>query len=143
MTHLTTDTVAKALANATSKESSNENLFEKIQVISTDDGNVISVKQDIDGHTAFVTVDEDQVRTVSYLWKTEDIAEDQREEILIAMLKESMSLPLVSFGIDGDEVTLFGSMSTLSGEDELIEEVEALFAATQLVTSQIESFVKP
>lgn len=141
MTHLTTETVAKALATATNKESSNDNLFESIQVIATEDGNVISVKQETDGPTAFVTVDEDQVRTISYLWKLDKVSKEHREAILVEMLRESMSLPLVSFGIEGDEVTLFGSMSTTSGEDELIEEVEALFAATQLVIAQIEEFV--
>lgn len=142
MNHLTTEIVAKSLANATSEDNANENLFEAIQVIETENGDVISVKKEADGTTVFVTVDEDQVRTVSYLWKVESIAKPQRESVLTAMLEESMRLPLISFGIDNGEVTVFGSMSTKSGVDELIEEVEALFASTDMIVGQVDSFVE-
>ena len=112
-----------------------------MQVISTDDGSVIQVKEDKDGPSVFVTADEDQVRTVSYLWNISEIAPEQRESVLTAMLRESMSLPLVSFGIDDEEVTLFGSMSTSSGVDELIEEVQALFSATHMVIGAMDDLI--
>lgn len=139
MTHLTTEIVAKSLGQATGSE--NTNLFDSVQVISTDDGSVIQVKEDKDGPSVFVTADEDQVRTVSYLWNISEIAPEQRESVLTAMLRESMSLPLVSFGIDDEEVTLFGSMSTSSGVDELIEEVQALFSATHMVIGAMDDLI--
>jgi uncharacterized protein YjfI (DUF2170 family) len=142
MTILTTETVAKSLAVALSTENPTENLFDSVQVISTDDGDVISVKQSSDGSPVFITVDKDQVRTVSYLWDLEEISEDAMVNVLKVMLRESMSLPLVSFGLDDEEVTLFGSMSTASGFDELLEEVQTLFSATDLVVSQIKQFVE-
>jgi uncharacterized protein YjfI (DUF2170 family) len=141
MTHLTTELVAKSLAQATEKDSENGtfNLFESVRIIDNDDNTqAILVKQDEDGASVFITVDEEQVRTVSYLWDLDEIQAEQRESVMLAMLKESMSLPLVSFGVHGNEVTLFGSMSTSSGVDELVEEVEALFSATHMVVTSME-----
>lgn len=142
MSYLTTEIVAKSLAQAQSTEFANQNLFDSVSVIDTDDGQVISVQQETDGPVVFVTADEDQVRTVSHLWDIENIAKEQREQILIEMLRESMTLPLVSFGVSGNEVTLFGSMATSSGVDELIEEVTALFSATHMVVESLDGLLE-
>jgi uncharacterized protein YjfI (DUF2170 family) len=139
MNHLTTETVAKSLASALVKDSAGENLFASVKVTQTENGDVILVQQESEGNTVFITVDQDEVRTVSYLWEIDTIAESQRELVLLTLLQESMQLPLVSFGADRNEITLFGSMSTSSGENELIEEVTALFSATDIVVSKIDS----
>ena len=144
MSKLTTEAVAKALAGALDQD--NTNIFSSINVVDTAAGSVIAAKQEEDGITVFITVDEQQIRTVSYLFKMDDIQEDQRLTIAKQLLIESLSLPLVSFGIetDGQEenVVIFGSMSASSGIDELIEEVETVFATSELVANDIESIVK-
>lgn len=141
---LTTESVAKALAGAQDKD--NGNLFSSVSVTSTGAGDVIVVQKEEGGLNAFITVDDEQVRTVSYLFKLQDIQESQRLAVAKQLLIEGVSLPLVSFGIetDGQEenIILFGSMSTTSGVDELIQEVVTVFSTSELVAEDIESIAR-
>lgn len=144
MSKLSTEEIAKSLASASSHEGAN--IFDSIKVVETPSGKVIAVKQDKGGNTAFITVDDQQIRTVSYLFKMSDIPEKDRLSLATQLLVESLSLPLVSFGIEkeGDEedVVIFGSMSTSSGVDELIEEVKTVLASAELVAGNIDSIIK-
>ena len=134
VTTLVPELIKSTLAAAVSE---GVKVFEDVSLISTDNGDVISVLKEEGGIRVFITADEEQVRTVTYLMSLAEVSLDKREEFFKALLIEGVSLSLASFGIeeaDGEEnLILYGSLATSSSEQDLIKEVNTIFSTAESV----------
>ncbi|WP_068544646.1 YjfI family protein [Thalassotalea crassostreae] len=74
----------------------------------------------------FVSVADDQIICITYLWGEEEVKVEKRTAMLEAMLEMSIPMPLSSFSKIGDKFVIFGALSTRSSFDDIEHELAVL-----------------
>tara|TARA_B100000809_G_scaffold243753_1_gene269057 strand:+ start:1906 stop:2319 length:414 start_codon:yes stop_codon:yes gene_type:complete len=74
----------------------------------------------------FVSVTDDQVLCVSYLWGVDEVKSECVAEMHASMLEMNIPIPLSSFSKIGDKYAVFGALSTNSSFDDIEREIAVL-----------------
>ena len=74
----------------------------------------------------FLSVSEEQIMCISYLFKENEVKEEFLKEINKDMLLANITMPLSSFARIDEQYVIYGSLSTKSSIDEVANEVEML-----------------
>lgn len=59
----------------------------------------------------FVSVTDDQILCITYLWGNDEVKQDKVADMHTAMLEMSIPMPLSSFSKIGDKYVIFGALS--------------------------------
>jgi hypothetical protein len=74
----------------------------------------------------FVSVSEDQILCISYLWGTEEVKPECVNEMHESMLEMNIPMPLSSFSKIGDKYVVFGALSINSSFADVEHELAVL-----------------
>ncbi|NMP15131.1 DUF2170 family protein [Thalassotalea sp. Y01] len=74
----------------------------------------------------FLSVTEDQVLCITYLWGEDEVKVEKRTEMLEAMLEMSIPMPLSSFSKIADKYVIFGALSISSAFADIEHELAVL-----------------
>ena len=74
----------------------------------------------------FVSVTDDQILCITYLWAEAEVKSNKRVDMLEAMLEMSIPMPLSSFSKIGDKYVIFGALSIGSSFDDIEHELAVL-----------------
>ncbi len=74
----------------------------------------------------FLSVSEEQVLCIAYLFKMQEIKPAKIAEMNDAMLSANVSMPLSSFAKIGEQYVVYGALSTASSLLEIVHEIETL-----------------
>jgi hypothetical protein len=71
----------------------------------------------------FISVTEDQILCISYLWGTEEVKPSSLNAMHESMLEMNIPMPLSSFSKIGDKYVVFGALSINSSFDDIEHEL--------------------
>ncbi|MBO9489343.1 YjfI family protein [Endozoicomonas sp. G2_1] len=74
----------------------------------------------------FVSVTDDQILCITYLWGQEEVKPDCINEMHASMLEMNIPMPLSSFSKIGDKYVIFGALSINSAFDDIEHELAVL-----------------
>ena len=74
----------------------------------------------------FISVTEDQILCIAYIFQDEEIIVEKRAELMEAMVEMNIPMPLSSFSKVGDRFVVFGALSVNSSFDDVLHEVVVL-----------------
>ena len=74
----------------------------------------------------FISVSEEQVLCITYLFKEEEVKSDMADEMNRAMLSTNISMPLSAFAKIDDQYVVYGALSTKSDLDDIVHEINTL-----------------
>ena len=74
----------------------------------------------------FLSVTEDQVLCITYLWDESEVKSDKRIAMLEAMLEMNIPMPLSSFSKIADKYVIFGALSINSSFTDIEHELAVL-----------------
>ncbi|WNC67903.1 DUF2170 family protein [Thalassotalea nanhaiensis] len=74
----------------------------------------------------FVSVTDDQILCITYLWAETEVKSNKRVDMLEAMLEMSIPMPLSSFSKIGDKYVIFGALSIGSSFNDIEHELAVL-----------------
>lgn len=74
----------------------------------------------------FLSVTDDQILCISYLWGQEEVKTEKLADMHEAMLEMSIPMPLSSFSKIGDKYVIFGALSINSTFDDIEHELAVL-----------------
>lgn len=74
----------------------------------------------------FVSVTDDQILCITYLWGEQEVKADKRVSMLEAMLEMSIPMPLSSFSKIGDKYVIFGALAISSSFADIEHELAVL-----------------
>ena len=74
----------------------------------------------------FISVTEDQILCISYLWGTEEVKPASLNTMHESMLEMNIPMPLSSFSKIGDKYVVFGALSINSSFDDIEHELAVL-----------------
>ncbi len=74
----------------------------------------------------FVSVTDDQVICITYLWGEEEVKSEQRVAMLEAMLEMNIPMPLSSFSKIADKYVIFGALAISSTFSDIEHELAVL-----------------
>jgi hypothetical protein len=74
----------------------------------------------------FVSVTEDQILCISYLWGEDEVVDSKRADMYCAMLEMNIPMPLSSFAKVGDKYVVFGALSINSFMSDIEHELVVL-----------------
>ena len=74
----------------------------------------------------FVSVTDDQILCITYLWGSNEVKQDKVDDMHTAMLEMSIPMPLSSFSKIGDKYVIFGALSIGSTFDDIEHELAVL-----------------
>ena len=74
----------------------------------------------------FVSVTDDQILCITYLWGTEEVKPASISEMHVSMLEMNIPMPLSSFSKIGDKYVIFGALSINSTFDDIEHELAVL-----------------
>jgi uncharacterized protein YjfI (DUF2170 family) len=74
----------------------------------------------------FVSVTDDQILCITYLWGSDEVKQDKIDDMHTAMLEMSIPMPLSSFSKVGDKYVIFGALSISSTFDDIEHELAVL-----------------
>lgn len=74
----------------------------------------------------FLSVTDDQILCIAYLWGEEEVKQDSRSEMLEAMLEMNIPMPLSSFSKIDNKYVVFGALSVNSSLTEIEHELAVL-----------------
>ena len=74
----------------------------------------------------FVSVTDDQILCITYLWGKEEVKENCLAELHTSMLEMNIPMPLSSFSKIGDKYVIFGALSISSSFDDIEHELAVL-----------------
>ncbi|MBU2869678.1 DUF2170 family protein [Colwellia sp. E2M01] len=74
----------------------------------------------------FVSVTEDQIICITYLWDVEEVKPDSLSAMHESMLEMNIPMPLSSFSKIGDKYVVFGALSINSSFDDVEHELAVL-----------------
>lgn len=78
----------------------------------------------------FVSISEEQILCIAYLFKKNEVKSDKINEMNHAMLAASISMPLSSFALVDDQYVIYGALSINSSSEEIVHEIEVLSSNT-------------
>ena len=74
----------------------------------------------------FVSVTDDQILCISYLWGIDEVEPDSLNAMHESMLEMNIPMPLSSFSKIGDKYVIFGALSINSSFDDIEHELTVL-----------------
>ncbi|MEW6998873.1 YjfI family protein [Colwelliaceae bacterium BS250] len=74
----------------------------------------------------FLSVTDDQIICITYLWAEDEVKADKRVAMLEAMLEMNIPMPLSAFSKIGDKYVVFGALSTNSAFNDIEHELAVL-----------------
>jgi len=74
----------------------------------------------------FVSVTEDQILCITYLWGEDEVKSDSRSAMQESMLEMNIPMPLSSFSKIGDKYVIFGALSISSSFIDIEHELAVL-----------------
>jgi len=74
----------------------------------------------------FLSVSDDQILCITYLWGSEEVKAERLAEMHESMLEMSIPMPLSSFSKIGDKYVIFGALSINSTYDDIEHELAVL-----------------
>lgn len=74
----------------------------------------------------FVSVTQNQILCISYLWGEDEVNQERRSEMFETMLELNIPMPLSSFAKVDDKYVVFGALSTQSSMLEVEQELSVL-----------------
>lgn len=74
----------------------------------------------------FISVTDDQILCITYLWGEEEVKSDRIADMHTAMLEMNIPMPLSSFSKIGDKYVIFGALSINSSFDDIEHEIDVL-----------------
>jgi len=74
----------------------------------------------------FVSVTDDQILCITYLWGSEEVKSDRVHEMHESMLEMNIPMPLSSFSKIGDKYVIFGALSISSTFSDIEHELGVL-----------------
>ena len=74
----------------------------------------------------FVSVTDDQILCITYLWGTEEVKPESINEMHVSMLEMNIPMPLSSFSKIGDKYVIFGALSITSTFNDIEHELAVL-----------------
>lgn len=74
----------------------------------------------------FVSVTDDQILCIAYLWGEEEVKQNTRGEMLEAMVEMNIPMPLSSFSKIDDKYVIFGALSVNSSLHDVEHELSVL-----------------
>ncbi|WP_371376938.1 YjfI family protein [Thalassotalea aquiviva] len=74
----------------------------------------------------FLSVTDDQILCITYLWGEEEVQQEKRAAMLEAMLEMNIPMPLSSFSKIGDKYVIFGALSINSSFSDIEHELAVL-----------------
>ena len=82
--------------------------------------------EDRDEFPIVVSVDDEQILCLTYLWDEAQVKTNSRTDLLTALLEMNVPLPLSSFGKVGDRYVVFGALAAGSTIEDVVTELEVL-----------------
>lgn len=89
----------------------------------------------------FVSVTDDQILCITYLWGEDEVVADKRTEMLESMLEMNIPMPLSSFSKIGDKFVIFGALATSSSFYDIEHELAVLSNNAVEVISDMSEFL--
>ncbi|TRX53890.1 YjfI family protein [Thalassomonas sp. M1454] len=89
----------------------------------------------------FVSVTDDQVLCITYLWGEQEVKAEKRVSMLEAMLEMSIPMPLSSFSKIGDKYVIFGALSVNSSFADIEHELAVLSNNAIEVIADMDEFL--
>jgi len=74
----------------------------------------------------FVSASDAQILCIAYLFKEDEVKEDERTVMNHAMLSANISMPLSSFAKIDDQYVIYGALSVNSSLSDIVHELDAL-----------------
>ncbi|NRA62363.1 MAG: DUF2170 family protein [Psychrobium sp.] len=74
----------------------------------------------------FVSVTDDQVLCIAYLWGEDEVKQESRSEMLEAMVEMNIPMPLSSFSKIDNKYVIFGALSVTSSLGDVEHELAVL-----------------
>ncbi|OUS31991.1 hypothetical protein A9Q98_02225 [Thalassotalea sp. 42_200_T64] len=74
----------------------------------------------------FMSVTDDQILCITYLWGEEEVKVEKRVAMLEAMLEMNIPMPLSSFAKIGDKYVIFGALAISSSFSDIEHELAVL-----------------
>ena len=90
----------------------------------------------------FVSVTENQVLCISYLWGEDEVNQERRLEMLETMLELNIPMPLSSFAKIDDKYVVYGALSVQSNMQEIEQELSVLSDNCLEVIDEMSNFLK-
>jgi len=84
------------------------------------------VVEDRDEFPIVVSVDDEQILCLTYLWDEAQVKTNSRTDLLTALLEMNVPLPLSSFGKVGNRYVVFGALAAGSTIEDVVTELEVL-----------------
>jgi uncharacterized protein YjfI (DUF2170 family) len=89
----------------------------------------------------FVSVTEDQILCISYLWGSDEVKTNSLAAMHESMLEMSIPMPLSSFSKIGDKYVIFGALSINSSFDDIEHELAVLSNNTLEVIDDMSDYL--
>ncbi|MFT5789158.1 MAG: hypothetical protein ACI8SJ_001273 [Shewanella sp.] len=93
------------------------------------DGDVEVLQVNIVGREeipVFVSVTDNQILCISYLWGEDEVNQERRAEMFETMLELNIPMPLSSFAKIDDKYVVYGALSVQSSIEEIEQELSVL-----------------
>ncbi len=116
------------LANELAKEGKNpeEGFTFEVNPIPGDVEVLQIIIEDREELPIFLSASSDQILCIAYLFRQEEVNENEVSEMNRAMLTANISVPLSAFGILDDHYVIYGALATQSSLQEIVHELEVL-----------------
>ncbi len=111
-------------------------------LISGDNDVLQVVVEGFDELPIFVTVTDEQMLCISYLFNQDELKDGVSDELNSTLLKLNVPMPLSSFAIIEDKYSIFGSLSVNSSFDDIAHELVTLADNAIDALETIEEFLK-
>jgi len=82
--------------------------------------------QDREELPIFMSVTDTQILFMTYLWRVNEVKEEEVNNMQTSMLEMNLLLPLSSFGKIGDQYVAFGSLTNTTSLEEMEKEIATL-----------------
>ena len=90
----------------------------------------------------FVSVTDNQVLCISYLWGEDEVNQERRLDMLETMLELNIPMPLSSFAKIDDKYVVYGALSVQSNMQEIEQELSVLSDNCLEVIDEMVDFLK-
>ena len=90
----------------------------------------------------FVSVTDNQVLCISYLWGEDEVNQERRAEMFETMLELNIPMPLSSFAKFDDKYVVYGALSVQSSMQEIEQELSVLSDNCLEVIDELVDYLK-
>jgi len=90
----------------------------------------------------FVSVTDNQILCISYLWGEDEVREDRRAAMFETMLELNIPMPLSSFAKVDDKYVVYGALSVQSSMQDIEQELSVLSDNCLEVIDELTDYLK-